>query len=103
MIGSSPYTFTPSDNSAATVAATINSQYGNMVNATAGNLVAHGATATQATAQAQGMVFGMVQRQAAMLAFLDNFKLLGVIFFAIIPIFFLMQRPKMSGGSVPVH
>ena len=38
MIGSSPYTFTPSDNSAATVASTINSQYGDMVNATAVNI-----------------------------------------------------------------
>lgn len=38
-----------------------------------------------------------------MLAFLDNFKLLGVIFFAIILIFFLMPRPRMSGGSVPAH
>jgi DHA2 family multidrug resistance protein len=81
----------------------MNPAYSNMVNGTAGNLVAHGATVTQATAQAHGMILGMVQRQAAMLAFLDNFKLLGVIFFAIIPIFFLMQRPKMSGGSVPVH
>jgi hypothetical protein len=26
-----------------------------------------------------------------------------VVFFAIIPIFFLMRRPKMSAGSVPVH
>jgi DHA2 family multidrug resistance protein len=82
---------------------TMNPAYSNMVRGTAGTLVAHGATATQATAQAHGVIFGMVQRQAAMLAFLDNFKLLGVIFFAIIPIFFLMQRPKMSGGSVPVH
>jgi hypothetical protein len=49
------------------------------------------------------MIYGVLERQAAMLAFLDNFKLLGVVFFAIIPIFFLMKRPKMSGGSVPVH
>ena len=55
------------------------------------------------TAQAHGMLFNMIQRQAAMLAFLDNYKLLGVIFFAIIPVFFLMKRPKMTGGAVPVH
>ena len=56
-----------------------------------------------ATVQAHGMLFNMIERQATMLAFLDNYKLLGVIFFAIIPVFFLMRRPKMSGGAVPVH
>ena len=38
MVGGQSYGFTPADNSAATVAATINSQYGNMVNATAVNV-----------------------------------------------------------------
>jgi flagellar hook-associated protein 2 len=38
MVGGQSYSFTPSDNSAATVASTINSQYGNMVNATAVNV-----------------------------------------------------------------
>jgi hypothetical protein len=65
--------------------------------------LAHGSSAAQAATQARGMLMNLIQRQAAMLAFLDNFKLLGVIFFAIIPIFFLMRRPKMSAGSVPVH
>jgi DHA2 family multidrug resistance protein len=65
--------------------------------------MAHGATATQATSQAHSMIYGVLERQAVMLAFLDNFKMLGVVFFAIIPIFFLLKRPKMSGGSVPVH
>jgi MFS transporter, DHA2 family, multidrug resistance protein len=53
--------------------------------------------------RAEGMVYGMIQRQAAMLSFLDDFKLLGVIFVAIIPLFFLLKRPKMGGGNVPVH
>ena len=82
---------------------TMNPALSNMLNGTAATLQTHGSSAPQAMARAHGMVFGMLQRQAAMLAFLDNFKLLGVIFFAIIPIFFLMKRPKMSGGSVPVH
>ena len=55
-------------------------------------------------AQAHGMVMNMVQRQATMLAFLDNFKLLGIIFFAVIPIMVLLKRrPKMGGGAIPVH
>jgi flagellar hook-associated protein 2 len=38
VVGGNTYSFTPSDNSAATVAATINSQYGNLVQATAVNV-----------------------------------------------------------------
>jgi len=39
----------------------------------------------------------------AMLAFIDNFKMLGVVFFAVIPILVLMRKPKAPAGSVPVH
>ena len=50
------------------------------------------------------MVYGMIQRQATMLAFLDNFKLLGVVFFCHHPAFaFMLKRPKMRWGNVPVH
>jgi len=48
-------------------------------------------------------VLGNVQRQAAMLAFLDNFKLLGVVFFAVIPILLLLKKPKLGGASPPAH
>jgi DHA2 family multidrug resistance protein len=65
--------------------------------------IAGGSSGPGSVAQAHGMLFNMIERQATMLAFVDNFKLLGVIFFAIIPIFFLMRRPKMGGGAVPVH
>ena len=81
----------------------MNAAYNNMVTGTAGSLMTHGASAAQATAQAQGMVMGVIQRQAAMMAFLDNFKLLGIIFFAVIPIMVLLKRPKMHGGPVAVH
>jgi len=65
--------------------------------------VSGGSTGPGAAAQAHGMLFNMIERQATMLAFLDNYKLLGIIFFAIIPVFFLMRRPKMTGGAAPVH
>ncbi len=81
----------------------MNPAYNNMVNGTAGTLMTHGASTVHATAQAHGMVLGLVQRQAAMMAFLDNFKMLGIIFFAVIPIMVMLKRPRMHGGSVPVH
>jgi hypothetical protein len=44
-----------------------------------------------------------VQRQAAMMAFVDNFKMLGVVFFAVIPILVMMKKPRVRAGGVPVH
>jgi len=66
-------------------------------------LVAAGSTATHASAQAHGMIYGTIQRQSVMLAFIDNFKMLGVIFFAVIPVLVLMRKPRVPAGAVPVH
>jgi DHA2 family multidrug resistance protein len=66
-------------------------------------LVAAGSTVNHATAQAHGMIYDTVQRQALMLAFLDNFKLLGIVFFAVIPVMLLMKKRKGPTGDVPVH
>jgi len=38
-----------------------------------------------------------------MLAFIDNFKMLGVVFLAVIPALLLMRKPKAAAGGVPVH
>ena len=81
----------------------MNPAYINMTKGTAATLVSHGSTAARAASQAQGMVYAMVQKQAAMMAFLDNFKLLGIVFFAVIPILLLMKKPKVPAGGVPVH
>src|SRR5882672_12745809 len=66
-------------------------------------LMSAGSTHAAASGRATGMISGVVQRQAAMLAFLDNFKMLGWVFFAVIPILVLMKKPKRRAGSVPVH
>ena len=44
----------------------------------------------------------MVQRQAAMLAFLDNFKFLGIVFLIVLPVLLLLKRPK-GAVNAPVH
>jgi len=43
-------------------------------------------------------VFGMIQREAAMLAFIKSFRLLGFLFFAMIPLVFLMRKPRHKAG-----
>jgi len=77
--------------------------YHNMLNGTQVKLIAAGSTAAHASAQAHGMIYNTIQRQAVMLAFIDNFKMLGVVFFAVIPVLLLMRKPRVPAGGVPVH
>jgi MFS transporter, DHA2 family, multidrug resistance protein len=77
--------------------------YRSLLNGTQVRLVSAGSGLAQASAQAHGMIYNTVQRQAAMLAFLDNFKMLGVVFLAVIPVLLLMKKPKGRAGNVPVH
>jgi len=81
----------------------MNPAYGNMVAAFTNAFTLGGSSGTGAASQARGMIYNIIGRQAAMLSFLDDFKLLAIVFFAIIPIFFLLRRPKMSRGNLPVH
>jgi MFS transporter, DHA2 family, multidrug resistance protein len=81
----------------------LSAAYHNMITGTQERLVSAGSGLAQASEQAHGMLLGTVQRQAAMLAFIDNFKMLGVVFFAVIPILLLLKKPKSQAGSVPVH
>jgi DHA2 family multidrug resistance protein len=74
-----------------------------MTNSTTLRLISRGSNATVAATQSHGMIYNMVQRQAAMLAFLDNFKFLGIVFFAVIPVLLLMRKPRAPAGGVPVH
>jgi DHA2 family multidrug resistance protein len=52
--------------------------------------------------RAYAMLQNMVVRQATMLAYIDNFQLLAIAILAMIPLAFLMKRPR-TGGEVPVH
>ena len=77
--------------------------YRHFVNGVQFKLVAAGSSAAQAASRAADLAYGTVQRQAAMLAFVDDFKILGVVFFAVIPFMLLLRKPKGRTGNVPVH
>src|SRR5712672_265374 len=63
---------------------------------------AHGASAAFATRQAYALIEGTIQREATMLAYIDNFRLLGWAIMAMVPIVFLMKKAK-PGGGIAVH
>jgi len=75
--------------------------YGDMLNGTASTLVAQGASAADAAGQAQGLVYGLVQRQASMMAVTDTFFVLSLVFLAMVPLAFLIRRSAPPTG--PVH
>jgi DHA2 family multidrug resistance protein len=66
-------------------------------------LLAAGADAHTALSRTQALLFGAVQRQAAMVATLRIFQLFGVLFLVAIPVVLLMKRPAQSDGPVSVH
>jgi DHA2 family multidrug resistance protein len=68
----------------------------------AASFLGGGSSAAGALSQAYGKIYGSVERQAAMLAFVDNFYMLGAVFLLVIPILLLLRRPP-QGVDAPVH
>ena len=65
--------------------------------------MAAGSDLTTATSRAYASLFGLVQRQATMMAFVSLFQLLGVTFIAVIPLVMLMKRPRGRSSAPAAH
>jgi DHA2 family multidrug resistance protein len=66
-------------------------------------LIVHGSHPVTAGRQSLGMLFGTVERQSMLLAFLDVFNLLAMIFLLVVPLILLMKRPPRARGGIPSH
>jgi DHA2 family multidrug resistance protein len=64
--------------------------------------MASGSDAVTAGQRAYAAVFGIVQRQASMVAFVHLFRLLGIIFLLLLPLVLLMRRPR-GRAAVAAH
>ena len=62
--------------------------------------MAAGADAATAAERATAALWGMVQKEAAVLSFLDSFHVLGLVFLIIVPLAFLMRRPGTGTRGV---
>ncbi len=65
-------------------------------------LISRGSSAYQASRQAYALVANILDQQATMLAYIDNFWLLAVTVLVMIPFVFLMKKVK-PGGPIAVH
>jgi len=68
------------------------------------HFTSHGSDAVHAASQAHAMVYQGLQRQASMLSFIDNFRIMSIICLCVIPLMFLMKaRRSKSGDAPPLH
>jgi DHA2 family multidrug resistance protein len=56
-----------------------------------------------ASEQAQQVIYQMIQRQAALLSFIDNFHLIALLCLACVPLVFLFRKVRASKAPVAVH
>jgi DHA2 family multidrug resistance protein len=64
---------------------------------------AGGSDLVTATEQARSALFGLVQRQAAMLSFMDAFRLMGLLFACLLPLLLLLKMPRTRRGPASPH
>jgi MFS transporter, DHA2 family, multidrug resistance protein len=79
------------------------SQYGDAIQRMQQAFLARSADAADALHQAQALLYSTVQRQAAMLSFIDGFWVMAMIFIALAPLVFLLRNPKPGADVPPVH
>jgi len=77
--------------------------YQRMLEGATSMLVHQGANAVEAAAKAKALIYGLVRQQASMLAFIDNFWVLAVVFLAMIPLVFLMKKTSPRKELAAVH
>jgi MFS transporter, DHA2 family, multidrug resistance protein len=65
--------------------------------------VSRGSDLVTATRQAEAAVYAMVRRQAAMLSFTDVFRVLAVVFVALLPLLLIMKTPRAGRGPSGMH
>jgi DHA2 family multidrug resistance protein len=79
-------------------------QYQSTLQGMTGALIQRGLGAPEAAAKAYGMLYGMVQQQSTMLAFIDVFYFLAITFLVIVPLMFLIRKMEpQKGRQVDVH
>ncbi|MGH9430847.1 MAG: DHA2 family efflux MFS transporter permease subunit [Terriglobia bacterium] len=74
-----------------------------LLNALQRAFIAGGADVATATHRAYAVIWGMVAKQATMMAYNDAFRLLGILFILVLPLIFLMKRPTGRGDRIAAH
>jgi DHA2 family multidrug resistance protein len=68
-----------------------------------GYFMSQGSDMVTASHRAYAAIFGMVQRQAAIMAYNDTFMLLAIMFVAVSPCLLLLKKPEKKAGAAMAH
>jgi MFS transporter, DHA2 family, multidrug resistance protein len=74
-----------------------------LTNSLQGSMMAHGSDPVTASQQSYTALWGIVQRQASMQAFVDTFLALAIVFLLVLPLLMVMKRPKHHTEGVAMH
>lgn len=66
-------------------------------------MVVRGLDPVTAGGRSYGALWGTVQRQASMLAFIDTFRAMAIVFLCVLPFLFLMKKPSHHRSAGPMH
>ena len=77
--------------------------YRDMAASLQARMMQHGGSPADALHKAQAIIGNMVQQQAQLLSYLDDFLILAIIFAALVPLVFLMKKPKLHGEAPAAH
>ncbi len=80
----------------------LNPRFREAVGGLSGTLQAAGASAADATKQAYAQLYGAMQRQAGVLAYIDAVVIFAAVTLAMVPLAFLMRKPK-PGAAAAMH
>jgi DHA2 family multidrug resistance protein len=67
------------------------------------SMIASGSDAVTATERSYVILHGILIQQASMVSFVNIFRLLGIVFLAVLPLVLIMKRPKGAAGPVAAH
>lgn len=73
------------------------------MHALAQHLIAAGSSPIEALHQAERLFYGVIQQQAMMLSFIDDFRIMGYICLAMIPVMLILKRAKPGKSRVMAH
>ena len=79
----------------------LNPVYNQAVAGIQATLIQQGVSPSQAPVRALGVIYRALHQQAAMLAYNDTFRILGVISLVLIPLMFLLKSVKSRKGEMP--
>ena len=59
--------------------------------------------AYEALQRAVGILYGTLQQQAALLSYLDVFRVMAVVFLMIVPFVLILKKLKPGGAPIAAH